>query len=401
MTENTTTKPAIISRDKLLEAGVYFGHKKDRWNPKMKPYIATIKKGTHIIDIEKTKRTIEFAYMLVKNYAKKGATFVFVGTRKHAKKTIKENALRTNSFYVYERWLGGTLTNSRTIFQRVKRMEQLEKLAEKNYEGYTKKEGIGFAKELAKLHRNLSGIRTMRYKPTVMIIADPKADEIAVKEARKLGVKVIGIVDTNNDPSSVDVAIPANDDSLKSINLIITLLADAISEVKGGEIKYAFKKDEEIVLPEEPRKEKTRKPFRKNYRTRNANYSTHARKNPTRSNESSKTSGSIAVKKDHSNKANVKQAKAVKTSDNLKNSKPALVKSVVEEPQAIQKAEVIKAPAAKTSSKAKPNQENAEVISAKTDFSKLTVSQLKELLKAKNLPTSGLKAELIKRLQGA
>lgn len=364
MTETTTSKQSLVSRDKLLEAGVYFGHKKDRWNPKMKPYIATIKKGTHILDIEKTKRTIEFAHSIVKNYASKGASFVFVGTRKQAKNTIKENALRTNSFYVSERWLGGTLTNSRTIFRRVKRMEELEKLAENNYEGYTKKEGVLFAKELAKLHRNLSGIRKMRYKPTVMIIADPKADEIAVKEARKLGVKVIGIVDTNNDPSSVDVAIPANDDSLKSVNLIITLLADAIAEVKGGEVKYAFKEDADVILPEEPRKERPVKKFfrknnrftRNNYNNRNTrpNQNNHRQENSTHAKPFAKKSETTTVK-------------------------PETTKTEV--PQ-------VKTPTVK------------KVETTSQDFSTFKVAELKALLKEKGKPVSGTKAELIARLQG-
>lgn len=256
-------KKDIVSKDKLLEAGVYFGHKKDKWNPKMKPYILTTKKGTHIIDIEKTKKTLEFAYSLVKNYAEKGASFVFVGTRKQAKEAVKANALRTNSFYVSERWLGGTLTNSRTIFQRVRRMFDLEKLAETNFDGYTKKEGLLFSKELAKLQKNLSGIKTMRRKPNVMIVADPKADDIAVKEAKKLGVKVIGIVDTNNDPSDVNIAIPANDDSAKSVTLILTILADAIAAAKGGKQLFAYQDDSEIVLPEEPKKE-----FKKSFNNR-------------------------------------------------------------------------------------------------------------------------------------
>lgn len=245
----------IVSKDKLLEAGVYFGHRKSMRNPKMIPYIVRTQRGTHIIDIEKTKRAIQFAYDLIKNYTDRGATFIFVGTRKQAKKTIKENALRTNSFYVSERWLGGTFTNSRTIFQRVRRMEQLENLAKNNYEEYTKKEGLLFERELQKLQRNLQGIRAMRRRPNIMIIADPAHDAIAIKEAKKLGVRTIGIVDTNNDPSSVDVAIPANDDSMKAVTLIITILADAIVSKKGGTQLFAFQNDSEINLPQDPKRQ--------------------------------------------------------------------------------------------------------------------------------------------------
>ena len=259
MSENKTKQ--IVSKDKLLEAGTYFGHNKSKWNPKMKPYILATKKGTHIIDIQKTSRALEFAYSTITRFAERGASFMFVGTRRQAKETIKENALRTNSYYVSERWLGGTLTNNRTIFARVRRMFDLERLQEKNFEGYTKKEGVLFTKELEKLQKNLSGVKNMRNKPSVMIVADPKTDEIAVKEAKKLGIRVVGIVDTNVDPSLVDIAIPANDDSIKSVTLIITILADAIAAAKEGEQKFAFQPDSAIELPEDLKPE--RKPKRR------------------------------------------------------------------------------------------------------------------------------------------
>lgn len=264
MSENQNKE--IISKDKLLEAGVYFGHNKSKWSPKMKPYILTTKKGTHILDIQKTKKTLDFAYSIIKKFAERGATFIFVGTRKQAKEAVKSNALRTNSHYISERWLGGTLTNNKTIFTRVRRMFELEKLQEKNFEGYTKKEGVLFTKELVKLQKNLSGIKNMRNKPNVMIVADPKTDEIAVAEAKKLGIKVIGIVDTNVDPSIVDIAIPANDDSIKSVTLILTVLADAIAEAKDGQQLFAYQPDSAVVLPEELKPEwKSKKPgFRRN-----------------------------------------------------------------------------------------------------------------------------------------
>lgn len=239
----------VVSINKLLEAGVYFGHKKDKWNPKMSPFIHGIKNGIHIIDVSKTHKAIEIAYKLIYKMAEKGASFIFVGTKKQAKDVIKEQAIRVNSPYVNERWLGGTLTNSKTIFSRVRAMEDLENLAERNFEGYTKKEGILMKKELEKLHRNLNGIRNMNRAPQFMIVADPNEDLIAVKEAKKKNVKVIGIIDTNTNPDLVDLGIPANDDSAKSINLIITLLADAIVETKGGKTQYAYQSDEAIVLP--------------------------------------------------------------------------------------------------------------------------------------------------------
>ena len=239
----------LISNNKLLEAGVYFGHKKDRWNPKMAPFIHGVKNGIHIIDVTKTYKAIEVAYKLVNKMAEKGASFIFVGTKKQARDVIKEQAIRTGSPYVNERWLGGTLTNSKTIFSRVRAMEDLEDLAARNFEGYTKKEGILQRKELAKLQRNLNGIRHMQRMPQFMIVADPNEDLIAVKEARKKNVKVIGVIDTNTDPDLVDLGIPANDDSLKSLNIIITLLADAIMEARGGTLQYAYQPDEAIALP--------------------------------------------------------------------------------------------------------------------------------------------------------
>lgn len=242
-------KKPLVSLNKLLEAGVYFGHKKDKWNPKMGVYIHGVKNGTHIIDVSKTLKALEVAYKLIYKLAEKGVSFIFVGTKKQAKDTIREQALRTNSAYVNERWLGGTLTNSKTIFSRVRAMEDLEQLAENNFEGYTKKEGILMKKELEKLQRNLNGIRNMQRQPQFMIVADPNEDMIAVKEAKRKGVKVIGLIDTNTNPDLVDLGIPANDDSMKSINLIITILADAIVEAKGGKTLYAYQPDEAIVLP--------------------------------------------------------------------------------------------------------------------------------------------------------
>lgn len=257
--DSNSTGKDVISKAKMLEAGVYFGHRKAKWNPKMAPFILPQdKKGTHIIDIRKTNYALNFAFDMIKAFAEKGATFIFVGTRKQAKNTIKENALRTNSHYVSERWLGGTLTNSRTIFERVKRMFDLEKMNETNFAGYTKKEATLLAKELEKLQKNLSGIKTMRSKPTVMIVADPSHDDIAVKEAKKLGVKIIALVDTNADPDLVDIAIPANDDSVKSVTLMVTALADAIVAAKGGKQLFAHRPDEEIVLPEEEKEERKR-----------------------------------------------------------------------------------------------------------------------------------------------
>ena len=246
-TEEQKVEKEVVSVNKLLEAGVYFGHKKDRWNPKMKPFI-------HIINVSKTHKALELAFKLISKAAEKGSTFIFVGTKKQARDVIKEQAIRTNSAYVNERWLGGTLTNSKTIFSRLRVMEDLEELEKRNFEGYTKKEGILMKKELEKLHKNLNGIKPLQRTPQFMIVADPNEDLIAIKEAKKRNVKVIGIIDTNTDPELVDLGIPANDDSVKSLNLIITILGDAIIHGKGGQTKYAYQPDELIVLPQEEHK---------------------------------------------------------------------------------------------------------------------------------------------------
>nr|WP_318088193.1 30S ribosomal protein S2 [Mesomycoplasma ovipneumoniae] len=266
-TENSTEIP-IVSKQKLLEAGVYFGHKSSQWHPKMAQFLLKRKRNeTHIIDVLKTQKMLEIAYKLVEKFVQKGAKFIFVGTKKQAKKAIEEQAIRTNSIYVSGRWLGGTLTNSRTILSRLKAMEELEQQTAENFEGYTKKEILSKQKQLAKLQKNLNGIKGLKDVPLfslIMLVADPLKDIIAVKEARKKGIKIIGITDSNVDPSLVDFGIPANDDSTKSITLIFTILADAISSAKGGKKLFAYQPDEQIILPEDPEKEQKQLRFRRN-----------------------------------------------------------------------------------------------------------------------------------------
>ncbi|KKB26873.1 SSU ribosomal protein S2p (SAe) [Mycoplasmopsis meleagridis] len=261
-------KKGIVSRDKLLEAGTYFGHKTSQWNPKMKEFLLPniqSKRGIHIIDTNSTIKRLEFIYKLLNKFATNPrTTFIFVGTKKQAKEAIKENALRTNSFYVSERWLGGTFTNFQTISKRIKTMEELEQMKEEGYPNRTKKEILDLEKKLSKLHANLDGIRKMQGPTNFMIIADPNDDEIAIKEARRKGVKVIGLLDSNTDPDLVDFGIPANDDSAKSINVIITILADAIATARGDKAKYAYQGDEAIILPKyenQQRENSFKKPF--------------------------------------------------------------------------------------------------------------------------------------------
>jgi len=228
---------AVVSMSYLLEAGVHFGHQTKRWNPKMKEYIYTSRDEIYIIDLQKTAKKIEEAYAALNEIAKNGGKVLFVGTRKQAQEAIKEEATRTNSYYVTERWLGGTLTNFKTIRRRVRRLEEIEKMeSDGTFDLLPKKEVIGLKKEYAKLNNLLSGIREMNKLPQALYIVDPSKEEIAIKEARKLNIPVFGIVDTNCDPDMVDYVIPANDDAIRAVKLITGVMANAIIEANGGEI---------------------------------------------------------------------------------------------------------------------------------------------------------------------
>lgn len=244
---------AVVSMSYLLEAGVHFGHQTKRWNPKMKEYIFTSRDDIYIIDLEKTKECLESAYEAVKNIASNGGKFLFVGTRKQAQEVCLEEAARSKSYYVVERWLGGTLTNFRTIRKRVKRLEEIENM-EKNgtFEVLPKKEVIGLKKEYDKLNRVLCGIREMDRLPQALIIVDPKKEYNAIKEARKLKIPVFGIVDTNCDPDDVDYVIPGNDDAVRSIKVMLGVLNNAICEANNLELDdYVTEDDKKEKATEE------------------------------------------------------------------------------------------------------------------------------------------------------
>ena len=227
----------VVSMNYLLEAGVQFGHQKRRWNPKMKEYIFTTRDDIYIIDLQKTVKKLEEAYEALKEIAANEGKVLFVGTKKQAQEAAEECALRTNMFYVNERWLGGTLTNFKTIRSRIRRMEEIEKMeTDGTFEALPKKEVIQIRKEYDKLNKNLKGIREMKRMPQAMVIVDPRKEEIAIKEARILGIPVFGIVDTNSDPDLVDYVIPGNDDAVRSVKLLIGALTNAIAEVNGNEV---------------------------------------------------------------------------------------------------------------------------------------------------------------------
>ncbi len=267
---------AVVSMNYLLETGVHFGHQTKRWNPKMKEYIFTSRDDIYIIDLQKTAKKIEEAYAALKEIAQNGGKVLFVGTRKQAQEAIVEEAKRSNSFYVSERWLGGTLTNFKTIRRRVKRLEEIEKMeSDGTFDLLPKKERVGLKKEYAKLDKLLCGIRDMYKLPEALYIVDPSKEAIAIKEAKKLGIPVFGIVDTNCDPDDVDYVIPGNDDAIRAVKLITGVMANAIVEANGGKIVDYVKEDSkesgqeimekalETVKKKEDRKRFDRKSFDK------------------------------------------------------------------------------------------------------------------------------------------
>lgn len=247
---------AVVSMSYLLEAGVHFGHQTKRWNPKMEQYIFTTRDDIHIIDLDKTVAKIEEAYAAIKAIADNGGTFLFVGTKKQASEASLEEATRSNSYYVTERWLGGTLTNFRTIRRRVRRLEEIEKMeADGTFEVLPKKEVVGLKKEYDKLNRVLCGIREMNKLPQALIIVDPKKEANAIREARKLNIPVFGIVDTNCDPDDVDYVIPGNDDAVRAVKVVLGVLNNAICESRGLEL-VDYVSEEDKKAKKEPKEEK-------------------------------------------------------------------------------------------------------------------------------------------------
>ena len=248
---------AVVSMSYLLEAGVHFGHQTKRWNPKMKEYIFAAREDIYIIDLQKTQELLEVSYNEIKTIAGNGGKFLFVGTKKQAQEVCMEEALRSKSFYVTERWLGGTLTNFRTIRRRVKRLEEIEAMeANGTFDALPKKEVIGLKKEYDKLNKVLSGIREMDKLPQALIVVDPKKEYNAVREARKLRIPVFGVIDTNGDPDEIDYVIPGNDDAIRSIKVLIGVLNNAICEANGLEmVDYISEEDkkgskEEVSMEE-------------------------------------------------------------------------------------------------------------------------------------------------------
>jgi small subunit ribosomal protein S2 len=227
---------AVISMKQLLEAGVHFGHQTRRWNPKMDKFIFTERNGIYIIDLQKTVKKVEEAYNFVKSVAAEGGTFLFVGTKKQAQDSVKEEAERSGMYYINQRWLGGTLTNFSTIQKRIDRLHELERWEQDGtFDVLPKKEVIILRKEMERLEKFLGGIKNMKGLPSALFIIDPRKERIAVAEARKLGIPIVGIVDTNCDPDEIDYVIPGNDDAIRAVKLLTAKIADAVIEAHQGE----------------------------------------------------------------------------------------------------------------------------------------------------------------------
>ncbi|HLR60727.1 MAG TPA: 30S ribosomal protein S2 [Pseudogracilibacillus sp.] len=227
---------SVISMKQLLEAGVHFGHQTRRWNPKMKKFIFTERNGIYIIDLQKTVKKINEAYNFVRDLSADGGTVLFVGTKKQAQESVREEAIRSGMFYVNQRWLGGTLTNFQTIRKRINRLKQIERMEEDGtFEVLPKKETVELSKEKDRLVKFLGGIKEMKRIPDAMFVVDPRKERIAIAEGIKLNIPIVGIVDTNCDPDEIDYIIPANDDAIRAVKLLTSKMADAIIEGRQGE----------------------------------------------------------------------------------------------------------------------------------------------------------------------
>ncbi len=239
---------SVISMKKMLENGVHFGHQTRRWDPKMKQYIYAAKNGVYIIDLEKTQSKLDEAYAAMRAISEKGGKVLFVGTKKQAQQVVLDEALRSGSFYINQRWLGGILTNFRTIQKRIKRLVEIEEMeASGAINVYPKKEVAQIRKEATKLENFLGGIKEMKKLPEAIFVVDPNEEHNAVAEAKKLGIPVFGMVDTNCNPDSVTYPIPSNDDAIRSVKLIIGVMADSIVEAKGGLLTVAYQENQEAA----------------------------------------------------------------------------------------------------------------------------------------------------------
>jgi len=366
---------AVVSMKQLLEAGVHFGHQTRRWNPKMDKYIYTSRSGIHIIDLQKTVVLIEEAYQKLLELCKDAGKVLFVGTKKQAQSVVKDEAIRTGQYYVTQRWVGGTLTNFKTIRKSVRRLSDIERMEKDGtFEKLTKKEVIALKKEQERYEKFLSGIKEMKTLPEAVFVVDPIKEKNAILEARKLGIPVFGIVDTNCDPDLVDVIIPANDDAIRSVKLIVSRLANAAVEAVGGEVIIEEPKYEE----RRPKKEydNNRKPYDKNRKPYNNDRKPYNKdKKPYVKREDSKP--------------------VVKTEAKVENA--PVVKEAPKKEAPVVKA----APKKEAPKKVEVKKENVTAKVETNDFAKMTVAELKAEAKEKGLSgySKMKKAELIEALK--
>ena len=337
----------VVSMNYLLEAGVHFGHQKRRWNPKMREYIYTSRDDIYIIDLQKTSQKIDEAYAAMKEIAANEGKVLFVGTKKQAQEAVEESAARTNMYFVNERWLGGTLTNFKTIRSRIRRLDEIEKMeADGTFDLLPKKEVINIRKEYDKLNKNLRGIREMKKLPDALVIVDPRKEEIAIREARKLNIPVFGVVDTNCDPDMVDYVIPGNDDAVRSVKLMIGALTNAIAEVNGNEMIDYLTEDDKNKAAGKGKKDDSVNEFIESLEKEN-----------------------VKVNKEEANE----------TEEVKKPVKKAPKKEVKTE-EKVEEKPVKKAPAKKEEKAEKPAKEEKKA--AKVDYSAMTLAELKEAAKA-------------------
>ena len=250
--QNGGKKMSVISMKQLLEAGVHFGHQTRRWNPKMAPYIYTERNGIYIIDLQKSVGKVDEAYDAISDIAAQGGTILFVGTKKQAQDAIKSEAERCGMYYVNERWLGGMLTNFRTIQTRIDRLKEIETMAaDGTFDVLPKKEVTLLKKEWEKLEKNIGGIKEMKKIPDAIFVVDPKKEHICIQEAHALGITLIGIADTNCDPDELDYVIPGNDDAIRAVKLIVSKMADAVIEARQGEEAVVSAEEAESAAADE------------------------------------------------------------------------------------------------------------------------------------------------------
>ena len=369
---------AVVSMSYLLEAGVHFGHQKRRWNPKMGEYIYTSRDDIYIIDLQKTSKKLDEAYEAMKEIAANEGKVLFVGTKKQAQEAAEESANRVEMYFVNERWLGGTLTNFRTIRNRIKRLDEIEKMEQDGtFDLLPKKEVINIRKEYEKLNKNLRGIREMKKLPDALVIVDPRKEEIAIREARKLNIPVFGVVDTNCDPDMVDYVIPGNDDAVRSVKLMVGVLTNAIAEVNGKEvIDYISEEDKNKGKNKDSADEFAKGLEKEENKPINKEDKEEVKEEKTFKKAPKKEVKEEKVEKKPAKKEEVKEEKAP--------AKKAAAKKEVKEEVKEEK----KAPAKKEAKKAEPAKEK-------------TLAELKEEAKAKGVKgySTMKKAELLEALK--